>query len=105
MKKGLRWAFVFALIVLVAFCAAFMISIKLYIEPAYDYLSKEKIEQQISDLKQQIADKDRQIASLTEELDRYVNVFGDIDAEIPDITKSDENTDDDTKSDSDKVKQ
>lgn len=78
MKKGVLWGVFWAAVLIVAFCAAFMLSIKLYIEPAYDYMTKENIEQQISDLKQQITDKDKKITELQDELDIYVNKYGEI---------------------------
>ncbi len=71
MRKGIKWAIVWILVILVVFCASFVLTVKLYIEPAYEYISKDRVESYIADLNQQIADREEQIEELEAELEKY----------------------------------
>lgn len=64
------------IIVVAVFFAAFFLSVKLYIEPSYDYISKNGIDRQIAEMKETIAADEQRIAELEDELDRYVNTYG-----------------------------
>ena len=69
--KGFVWAFVWIFGIVVVFCAAFLVTIKFYIEPAYDYLYQENVEARIVQLHEEIAERDRKIASIESELEMY----------------------------------
>ncbi len=64
------------IIVVAVFFAAFFLSVKLYIEPSYDYISKNGIDRQISEMKEQIAADEQRITELEDELERYENLYG-----------------------------
>ncbi|MBQ3378710.1 MAG: hypothetical protein IJG50_02470 [Clostridia bacterium] len=76
MKRGAARFIMWLIIVVAVFFAAFFLSVKLYIEPSYDYISKNGIDRQIAEMKETIAADEQRIAELEDELDRYVNTYG-----------------------------
>lgn len=58
-------------ILIIAFCAAFLLTLKFVIEPAYTYVKTENVQQYINELKQEITQKDQQIINLENELEIY----------------------------------
>jgi hypothetical protein len=79
MKKSVIRLIFWIVVVVIVFFAAFFLSIKLYIEPSYQYISENGIDRQISEMKEQIAADEQRIAELEDELDRYVNIYGPLD--------------------------
>ena len=76
MKKGVARFIMWVVIVVAVFFAAFFLSVKLYIEPSYTYISRNSIDRQIEKLEDQITEDEQRIAELEDELDRYVNKYG-----------------------------
>ena len=71
-KKGtLKSILLGAFILIIAFCAAFLLTLKFVIEPAYTYVKTENVQTYIAKLEQEITQKNQEIENLQTELDIY----------------------------------
>ncbi len=61
-------------LLLIAFCLAFLSTYFFIIKPQYRYISREKIYEQIKDLKEQLSEREQKIVQLEQELEVYRSI-------------------------------